>query len=314
MTRPISAAAATLALALLAAGPADAWSREGHMLTATIAYDDLMARDPAAAVAIAAIIDHHPDRGTFQVATAGVSADDRTLRLMMECARWPDDTRNTPFDHPTWHYADIAARGPGAPADLPTTVSGQSLEALNLNFKEAADPQAPIADRALALCWVMHLAGDVHQPLHTASLYSTAYPHGDLGGGLQFVRSPETKEVVSLHWYWDDRLNHGADALATATLAKTLETRFPRGQLSEIDAAHPADFVTWEAESHVLATEYAYPTTLVTSTTKDSGPTVPADYSKMVADISARRLALAGYRLAELLRLIAAAPPAKDAK
>ena len=71
MPRPISTAAETLALALLAAGPAGAWSREGHMLSAAIAYDDLMAKDPATASAIANIIDHHPDRGTFQVATEG---------------------------------------------------------------------------------------------------------------------------------------------------------------------------------------------------------------------------------------------------
>ena len=146
------------------------------MLTAAIAFDDLNVRDAAAIDTIAEIITHHPDRGPFVVAVDRATGQERALRLMMECARWPDDARGTLFDHPTWHYADrpIATEG----AHAPDATSGQAIEALQLNFLEASDPKAPASDRAQALCWVMHLTGDIHQPLHTASIYSKTYPQG----------------------------------------------------------------------------------------------------------------------------------------
>src|ERR1700761_824011 len=156
MTSKYLRTAGALMLATTLASPAVAWTRPGHMLTAAIAFDDLKAHDPAAADAIAALIEHHPDHGPFQVAAERSSGDERTLRLFLQCARWPDDQRLTPFDHPTWHYVESATAGAGAPAHLPAEPSGQALEALRLAFLEASDPQAPTADRALALCWVMH--------------------------------------------------------------------------------------------------------------------------------------------------------------
>jgi hypothetical protein len=312
MTSTSLRALGALLLALLGASPAAAWTRPGHMLTAAIAFDDLNARDRAA---IADLLEHHPDHGPFQVAAERSAGDGRTLALMMECARWPDDQRGTPFDHPTWHYSETATAGPGAPANLPAQPSGQAIEALHLAFLEATDPVAPVADRALALCWVMHLAGDIHQPLHTSTQYSAAYPQGDAGGGKQFVRDPEVKAVVSLHWYWDDRVNKSADAGTIRKLAGDLEKRFPRAGLNELSAAGATDFAGWVAESHALAVDRAYPASLKTGMANDaSAPTVPEDYSKMVADVSARRMTLAGYRMADLLRAIAAVPAAKEGK
>jgi hypothetical protein len=309
MTRLHSLAAASLAVALLAASPAGAWSRPGHMLTAAIAFDDLAAHDPAVLDTIAALLAKHPDHGPFEVAAERTSGAERTLRLMMECARWPDDQRSTPFDHPTWHYAEMATAGAGAPADMPKDTAGQAIEAMRLNLAEASDPVAPVADRALALCWVMHLAGDIQQPLHTSTLYSATYRQGDAGGGKQFVFDPEVKKVVSLHWYWDDRVNKSADPRTIVTLAAKIEKGFPRSGLGELSG--PQDPAQWVAESHALAVAHAYPAGLATGTTEANAPAVPADYAKMVYEISSRRLALGGYRMADLLRAIAAAPVAK---
>ena len=38
------------------------------------------------------------------------------------------------------------------------------------------------ADRADALCWVCHLVGDIHQPLHCVSLFNATFTSGDRGG------------------------------------------------------------------------------------------------------------------------------------
>ena len=144
---------------------------------------------------------------------------------MMECARWPDDARGTLYDHPTWHYADRPIASDGAHA--PDVTSGQAIEALQLNFLEASDAKAPAADRAIALCWVMHLAGDIHQPLHTASIYSKTYPQGDAGGTQQFIQDPDTRQVESLHWFWDDRVEKSADVRTIEANAADLRKALP---------------------------------------------------------------------------------------
>jgi len=298
---------AIFAASLLSCGPALAWSQPGHMLTAAIAFDDLSVRDRTAVDTLADIISRHPDRGPFSVAIDRATGPERALRLMMECARWPDDARGTLYDHPTWHYADRPIASDGAHA--PDATSGQAIEALQLNFLEASDAKAPAADRAIALCWVMHLAGDIHQPLHTASIYSKTYPQGDAGGTQQFIQDPDTRQVESLHWFWDDRVEKSADVRTIEANAADLEKRFPRASLSELSATQPNDYAHWAFdESHAIAVASAYPDALKTSATNVSAPALPPGYAQTVSDIASRRIALAGYRLADLLHAIAAVP------
>jgi S1/P1 Nuclease len=42
--------------------------------------------------------------------------------------------------------------------------------------------------KAIALAWLFHLVGDIHQPLHTAQLFTVEYPKGDRGGNEICVR------------------------------------------------------------------------------------------------------------------------------
>jgi hypothetical protein len=52
--------------------------------------------------------------------------------------------------------------------------------------KKGSNPER----KAIALAWLFHLVGDIHQPLHTAQLFTVDYPNGDRGGNeicVQFV-------------------------------------------------------------------------------------------------------------------------------
>jgi S1/P1 Nuclease len=52
--------------------------------------------------------------------------------------------------------------------------------------KKGSNPER----KAIALAWLFHLVGDIHQPLHTAQLFTVEYPNGDRGGNeicVQFV-------------------------------------------------------------------------------------------------------------------------------
>ena len=50
--------------------------------------------------------------------------------------------------------------------------------------KKGTDPE----QKAIAFAWLFHLVGDVHQPLHTAQLFTVDYPNGDRGGNEICVR------------------------------------------------------------------------------------------------------------------------------
>ena len=56
-------------------------------------------------------------------------------------------------------------------------------------------------DKGIALRILLHVVGDIHQPLHAATRVSTEFPKGDQGGNL--VRLDNTPIAKNLHAYWD---------------------------------------------------------------------------------------------------------------
>ncbi|HWU74619.1 MAG TPA: S1/P1 nuclease, partial [Sphingomonas sp.] len=164
------ACALCIAAALAPSTPAFAWSNQGHMVTGAIAYDDLARTDPALIAKIEAIMADHPDKARFDRALAGFSGEARTRRLFELMARWPDDARKGPYDHPGWHYWLRLVPSQADPAKIPPAMlamsTGEAAEAYRLNLATVRDAYAPAADRAVSLCWLFHLAGDIQQPLH----------------------------------------------------------------------------------------------------------------------------------------------------
>ena len=300
---------ATLSIAF--ASPAQAWTRPGHMVTAAIAWKEVEAHRPDLIGPLGQLLAAHPDRGPFQLAIDRTTGAEQTRRMLLQCARWSDDIRETPQDQPSWHAAVKPVVKPGAPPPPPADqVSGQAIEALRLNFAVAGNPRASAAERARALCWVMHVGADIHQPLHVAELFSSAYPKGDGGGGRQFVKDPETGEPISLHWMWDDSVNRSGQVADVDARASEIMGRYPRVSLKE--AAGPAaDFAGWAAESYALATSAAYTGAIPTGARAATAVAVPEAAYRDVRSVAARRVALAGYRLADLLIAIldAAAEP-----
>src|SRR3546814_3751066 len=113
----------------------------------------------------------HPEPGPFQVAAGRSMGDERTLRIFLEIARWADDIRGSEYDHPTWHYLFrpvIDANDPSSKG-APYVTSGNAPEALALSIAMARNPRASSAERAVAYCWIFHLVGDIHPPMHAAA-------------------------------------------------------------------------------------------------------------------------------------------------
>jgi len=287
-------------LALLtAAAPALAWTRPGHMVAAAIAYDDLAASDPDVIDAAGALLEQHPDRSSFQLAIDRATGGERIKRLFLQCPRWADDARDTIYDHPTWHYAFTTLDAARAPKTAELT--GDAIEAFALNARVLANRRAPAANRALALCWVMHVAQDIHQPLHTAQIAPPGLEDGDGGGGRHFVRDPVTHAPISLHWLWDDAIHRSGEVASARARARELADRYPRAQLMRAPA-HAAEFPAWREESLALARTHAYAEGFPAARSAEAAQDAPRAYLDAMQPAAEERMALAGYRLSDVLR------------
>jgi hypothetical protein len=287
------------------ASPAQAWTRPAHMVSAAIAWSEIEQRRPELLDRLGELLEAHPDRGPFEVAVDRTTGREKARRMFMQCARWPDDVRRTAQDQPSWHLAlkPVRRTGAGVATATDEPVFGAGLEATAMNLKVLGEAKAEAAERARALCWVLHVAADLHQPLHSAQLFSVDYPEGDRAGGAQFVRDPLSGDAISLHWLWDDAVHRSGLVADVDARAKELMRKHPRATLKGAAAtARPQDVATWVwKETYPLAVSLAYGRLPATSKTADGAKAPPADYWSEVQRVSEERLTLSGYRLADLV-------------
>jgi S1/P1 nuclease len=150
--------------------------------------------------------------------------------------------------------------------------------------------------RSYDLTWIIHLVGDLHQPLHAIDRYSAPISSagGDRGGNLEMV-IPASGETLALHAYWDRIFggyssvfgaiydaDHGGVASITSDAAK----------------AQILDPETWAQESFELAKTYTYSEPVRTD---KQAVELTRDYETRARDIARQQAALAAARLANLL-------------
>lgn len=120
-----------------------------------------------------------------------VPAADHSLVLFMKAVRWADELRITGRQHHRgpWHYINW----PFKPEGQPASVRAREPESVNI-LTALAENESVVRNgtdaqpKAIALAWLFHLVGDIHQPLHTVQLFSADYPQGDRGGNETCVR------------------------------------------------------------------------------------------------------------------------------
>ena len=288
-----------LLLALAWPGAARAWLSEGHQATGAIAYDVLRRLDPLAADAAADLLLSHPERARFDRDLAAVPPQERARRLMALMATWPDLARGGPDDHPSWHYDQTLA---SSVRHLVPFSFGGAIDAFRRNLLLLRDPAAARADRAVALAWVMHIVGDMHQPLHAAVWLSWRLPLSDAGGNWTYVRTEDGAAPVRLHWFWDSagRPPAGSGAGLDAFVAG-LERRFP------FEAEPPpgdllAAFGTWIGHSRALAYDAVYERgAFRPGLSRTDAPVLRPDYVARAQAVGAAQIAAAGNRIGAIL-------------
>jgi hypothetical protein len=240
--------------------------------------------------------------------------EQRNQRWFIAVATWPDlvrDGKYAAYSHPSWHFADHYWKAAaGGPVDVTTIPAGDSSSVERLGVFGKALKQTGLADslKAVDLAWILHLVGDVHQPLHNSSRVTAQLPKGDRGGN-----SIKLSQYMNLHSYWDDILDLVYEADKKDGLGKTAKKQH-EGQPAYIDnwattiaakhgksvlpSSEPLDgFDSWSRAGLALAEQHAY--TGITSM-KMPG----AAYRTSVSDIAQKSIAEGGYRLANLLNSV----------
>jgi hypothetical protein len=274
--------AAVAALVLLLPSPALAWGKTGHRVVAAIADTQLSGLARA---------------HVREILGQGESLD--------EAANWPDEMRSDPaqFWQKTstpWHYVTVnGITYDHAPSE------GDALEALN-HFKRALqDPKANLADKQLALRFVIHIVGDLHQPLHVGKCC-------DRGGND--VKVTWFGKPTNLHAVWDSALVDD-EQLSFSELAAKLERHISDKQLIAWWDINPRDWISESAEyrDSLYPTAADMPKPKKGEKLKKGQPVLPDlsySYVYRLTPLMEQRLSQAGVRLAAYLNWVFAEPQA----
>jgi hypothetical protein len=295
--RRLRAGALAVLAALLPVAAAQGWSIPTHQATGAIAWADLARRDPAALAELEQIARALPYYPLFARAAAPLSPAQRQQALFEFLARWPDDIRKGPEDHPEWHYELRVVSGR---TWLWPFRNGEARRAFALNFARLADPCAPAVDRARGLAWLIHIVGDVQQPLHAGHQMTAAFPATDRAGSIAFVRRQPGGAPTDLHEYWDQIL----DPARGGGLPQAVMQQWPRSRLPELRRPGPpaASFAGYLDESAALAGMVAYRGSfLAASPGAAQAPAVSQGENRVAEALARRRVAVAGYRIADML-------------
>lgn len=189
------------------------------------------------------------------------------------------------IQHRCWHHVDMPFSRDGTTLEQPPTINAKTrIE----RFRDSICSNASDNVKSYDLVWLIHLVGDVHQPLHATSRFSAAAPHGDRGGNhVNLCEAPCRKE---LHAFWDGAAGTGNSPTAAIKAA---------AQLAEApsDAAELTDVQKWIDQSFNLAQKFVYGAPIG----DDNGPfTLTQAYKTKAKSIAQDQITLAGARLAKL--------------
>ncbi|SIN78017.1 Endonuclease/Exonuclease/phosphatase family protein [Singulisphaera sp. GP187] len=291
--------------------PTLAWNKAGHMVTGAIAYRELKRTSPGALSRAIEILKKHPDFPAWKTRmdNLGLVGDDRDQFLFMQAARWPDDMQGPPgVTHRERHFINIPFR-PGD-TTVPAIPGGENILSGYKANREAFASASSDAEKAEALCWIFHLVGDIHQPLHSVKLVTAQFPEpvGDRGGTRFYIRAAAGGNTISLHQFWDG-LILGSPNFQTVRNESILLTNRPGHAPADFPELAEKDFAHWASvESFALAKTATYlDGTLQGSTDGSNGKLLPADYAAKSKVVAERRCVLAGYRIADVVASLTSA-------
>jgi hypothetical protein len=300
-----------LVLLMTVPPPLFGWNGLGHMAVAYVAYQHL---DQTRRDRVAVLLRRNPDYSKWLTKIPpGTSLKDRRMMLFMIAATWPDQIRNKPgytddgtddgnrpsgptssqnigyrdhLHHKYWHFANVPFSQDGTA--LPETPS-PSVQTQIDAFRVVLASDARDSLKSYDLVWLLHLVGDVHQPLHAANRVTASATGGDHGGNMVKLCAAPCRS--QLHGFWDDLLTSSSDPADALRVAQTLPD-------ADAIRATDLDTETWMREAKEFARQDVY----VDPIAAGEGPfAITQAYRDAAKELARKQVALAGTRLANLL-------------
>jgi len=271
---------AALLLILLPA-PAAAWWDYGHETVAQIATRNI---SPEAQREIRRLLSKAGQLDTPTCAAATIE----------DLSVWPDCIRSIRdrFSYTApWHYQNVDVCRPfdqTAACRDGNCVSAQ----IERNARLLADRSLPDRERLMALGFLVHFVGDMHQPMHAGD-------RGDLGGNRFVASYGLIAGRTNLHTIWDGYL---AERGISTPLGG------PEGLLAELspeerEAAKQGTVADWAQESWQAARDFAYGTMLSDpcAPIPTERPVLREEQVRTLIPVVRRLVTRGGLRLARLL-------------
>lgn len=291
-----------------------AWDAVGHKVTAYIAWQQMSSQTREKAIKILLAAPEDSDLNVFYLQDSR-SAAAKQRELFMIASTWSDIVRDKNFKnryakyhHGSWHYLDTFWRETNGKIELVTELKSDEENAVERLFvfdKTLRDSAVSDADKAIATAWILHIGGDIHQPLHDSGRVTKYDPKGDQGGNRFMLSPKEAKgdDRVSLHWFWDSiitrtlpRQNDACDSDYLPTIGEQIMKKYPPAKMQ--NRLELGKFIEWQKEGFQIASTKLYPASL------KFGEMPSENYKKQAFEIAQEQIALAGYRLGEMLNQI----------
>ncbi len=274
-----------------APAPSFAWGDEGHEVIGLIADRYL---DPSVRARVQSIL----AGDTTQLTTQDVAHE----------ATWADKYRDSDrngakmrYNHTrNWHFVDLELDGAdlnaacfGRPQLAPGTEASQGpaddcvIDKIEEFAAELKQPTTAGDERRVALQFLLHFVGDLHQPLHAGDDH-------DQGGNRKFASAPGVRSNT-LHHYWDTEFVTRLGGNATE-IAQRLIAQITPAQRARWSAGASVD---WAMETYSVAKSHAYG--LLPAPMPANDYQLSADYVTDATTVTAEQLSKAGVRLAVLL-------------
>lgn len=149
--------------------------------------------------------------------------------------------------------------------------------------------------------YLVHVLGDIHQPLHASSFFDNdKFKNGDQGGNLFKINFKAG--IENLHKLFDSGIGNLGQRITRPLnkesqeyliqTAKQIIAEFPQSSLPELKRT---DFSDWVEESRDISQDFIYKGITYDGTPSD-------EYTQTAYKIVRKRIALGGYRLANVFK------------
>lgn len=272
-----------LGLSALGAAPAAAFWDYGHKTIATIAMAEVQPRTRAS---IQWLLKRQ----------AQLETPTCPLRTIEEASVWPDCVKplGDRFAYMySWHYQDIDVC---RPFDIKQACPDGNCASVQIARAQrmVADRKLPVRDRLMALALLVHIMGDIHQPLHVGEAH-------DKGGNDVKAAYGAIGGRTNLHAVWDGLLADRAISSPAGGPAGLLSEAAPdaRAQMRQ------GSVEDWMRESWTVAKDKVYPTAVGDVCARPHGGKVTGKLDNeaiaALVPVLRRQVVEGGLRLARLL-------------